>query len=115
MSISAGNKCGIMDQFVSVMAKAGYAVMIDCEQPLKPNCAQLVPMADPQLAVLVIDSGVRHELAGGEYNKRRQSCEAVVRKLKIKSLRYASMEMLEQGGYFSTILSSCLPFYCSSR
>lgn len=26
----AGNKCGIMDQFISVMAKEGHALLIDC-------------------------------------------------------------------------------------
>ena len=26
----AGNNCGIMDQFVSVMAKQGHALLIDC-------------------------------------------------------------------------------------
>ena len=27
----AGNKCGIMDQFISVMAKEGHALLIDCQ------------------------------------------------------------------------------------
>ena len=28
----AGNKCGIMDQFISIMAKEGHALLIDCSQ-----------------------------------------------------------------------------------
>lgn len=27
----AGNNCGIMDQFISVMAKEGHALLIDCQ------------------------------------------------------------------------------------
>jgi galactokinase len=28
----AGNKCGIMDQFISIMAKESHALLIDCSQ-----------------------------------------------------------------------------------
>ena len=28
----AGNKCGIMDQFISIMAKEGHALLIDCSK-----------------------------------------------------------------------------------
>ena len=82
------------------MAENGNALMIDCEQPLKKDCAQQVPLSDPSLVVLVADTSVRHKLAGGEYNKRRASCESAVSQLKVKSLRYASMEKLEEGYYF---------------
>lgn len=27
----AGNKCGIMDQFISIMAQEGHALLIDCQ------------------------------------------------------------------------------------
>ena len=87
-----------MDQCVSVMAREGCALLIDCEEPLKKDtCTKAIPFGDPRWAVVVTDSGVRHELAGGEYNKRRATCKAVVEKLKVKSLRYVSMETLEQG------------------
>ena len=35
----------------------------------------MVPLADPEVTVLIINSGVKHELASGEYAKRRQQCE----------------------------------------
>lgn len=99
ISFLSGNKCGIMDQFISAMAEEGKALMIDCEQPLKKDCAQQVPLSDADMAILVVDTGVRHNLAGGnnEYNQRRESCERVVQHLKVKSLRYATMDMLEKG------------------
>lgn len=100
-----GNKCGIMDQFISTMAKEGSALLIDCEQnemgELKEDCAQQIPLDDPDLVVLVVDSGVRRELVGGEYNKRRETCERAVSKLGVqgKSLRHVSMQQLEEGEY----------------
>ena len=87
-----------MDQFISSMADKDCALLIDCEQPLKQDCAQPLPLNDPDLVVLVIDSGARHQLAGGEYNKRRATCESAVRKLGVqKSLRYATMQQLLAG------------------
>lgn len=87
-----------MDQFISSMAKEGCALLIDCEQPLKETCSKLIPLRKPDVVVLVIDTGVRHELAGGEYNKRRETCESAVSKLGVqKSLRYASIQQLRDG------------------
>lgn len=102
----AGNKCGIMDQFICSMAEEGKALLIDCKQPLEANCACQVPFSDGELVVLVTDSGVRHALAGGaqEYNKRRASCESAAAKLNVKSLRYASMEnLIEAKGQLSEV------------
>ncbi len=78
-----GNPCGIMDQFVAVQAKCGHALMIDCRTLLY----DAIPFNDPNLAVLVINSGVKHELAGGQYTLRREACEAAARTLNVRSLR----------------------------
>ena len=45
----AGMPCGIMDQFISVMAEAGSALMIDC----RDLAATSVPLADPAVSVLI--------------------------------------------------------------
>ena len=92
-----------MDQFISSMAKKDNALLIDCEQPLKEDCEQplkedcatLIPFRSPDVVVLVTDTGVRHNLAAGEYNKRRETCEAAAFKLGVKSLRFASMQQLQ--------------------
>ena len=45
----AGMPCGIMDQFISVMGRAGSALMIDC----RDLAATSVPLADPAVSVLI--------------------------------------------------------------
>ncbi|KAM9296702.1 galactokinase [Gastrophryne carolinensis] len=83
--------CGIMDQFISVMGKEGYALLIDCRSlEVTP-----FPLTDPKLSVLITNSNVRHELTGGEYLTRRNQCETVARALGKGSLRDANMKELE--------------------
>ena len=45
--------------------------------------------------LVLVDSVVKHELVDSPYNKRRQSCENVARRLGIDTLRDADMEMLD--------------------
>ncbi len=45
--------------------------------------------------LVLVDSVVKHELVDSPYNKRRQSCENVARRLDIDTLRDADMEMLD--------------------
>ena len=52
---------------------------------------------DPGVVVLITNSNVRHELAGGEYEARRRDCEAVAQVLGKPSLREATTEDLEGG------------------
>src|SRR6266404_6293357 len=61
----AGMPCGIMDQFISVMGKKDHLLLLDCRSR-KP---ELVPMSDPAVALLIINTNVKHELTGGEYAK----------------------------------------------
>ncbi|XP_013415913.1 galactokinase [Lingula anatina] len=87
----AGLPCGIMDQFVSMMAKEGHALLIDCRH-LE---SKLVPLKDSNLTVLVTNSNVRHELTGSEYSTRKTQCGVAAEKMGKKSLRDATMEDLE--------------------
>lgn len=86
-----GVNCGIMDQFASVHGKKGNLMRLDCRSleyeyfPFNPECYSLV----------LVDSRVKHELKDSPYNKRRESCERVAKKLDIETLRDATMEMLE--------------------
>ena len=103
-----GNPCGIMDQFVAVLGEEGCALMIDCSN----QTYRSIPFNNPNLAVLVINSGVRHELAGGEYKKRRESCEAAASALMVSSLQSVSMEQLENGnGLFCVCMCVCLQLF----
>ena len=62
----AGNPCGIMDQFVSIFGDKGHAVFIDC---MKME-AESVPLDDPNCAVLITNSNVKHDLATSAYAER---------------------------------------------
>lgn len=88
-----GVPCGIMDQSVSLMAKSGSALLLDC----RDLDTRLVPfdLAASGLQLLVIDTQVQHALIDGGYAQRRQSCESVVAKLDIASLRDLSLSALE--------------------
>jgi galactokinase len=91
----AGVPCGLMDQWIVCHARPGQALLIDCRDGSSRN----VPLPDPARAcVLVIDSGVRHELAGGEYARRRASCESAARALGVPSLRDVDSEILRARG-----------------
>ena len=54
-----------------------------------------VPLSDPNVAVVVINSNVKHKLSESEYPKRRKRCEDTAKILGVKSLRDASMALLE--------------------
>ncbi len=84
--------CGIMDQFISANGKKDHALMLDC----KDLSYQLIPMMDPEVSVLVIDSAVKHSLADGGYAARRKNCEDACGILGVPSLREATLEMLEE-------------------
>jgi galactokinase len=70
----AGTLCGIMDQFVVTFGAAGSALMLDCRSLESQLLA--VPR---DLRLVVCNSMVRHELASGEYNRRRADCEIGVK------------------------------------
>jgi len=73
-----GVNCGIMDQYVSVFAEEGNAVLLDCDALTH----ELIPLATGEAKVVVCDTMVRRELAGSEYNVRRRECEEAVQMLK---------------------------------
>lgn len=60
-----------------------------------PYPVEQVPLRDPDVVVLIANSNVRHQLAGGEYEARRRDCEAVARVLGQPSLREATMADLK--------------------
>jgi galactokinase len=86
-----GAPCGIMDQFASTMGRADHALLIDC----RSYEARAVPLRDPGVCVLIVNTNVKHELSGGEYAERRAACEAAARTLGVKALRDATLEQLD--------------------
>lgn len=87
----AGVPCGIMDQFASVMCQADHLMLLDC----RSQKIEHIPLVDPHVTVLIINTKVKHELSGGEYAERRAQCESAARKLGMASLRDATLSQLE--------------------
>jgi len=88
-----GVPCGIMDQSVSLMATQGSALLLDCRDLTTKNIS--FDVASSGLELLIIDTQAHHALTDGGYAERRASCESVVAKLGVPSLRELSMEQLE--------------------
>jgi galactokinase len=91
-----GARVGIMDQFVSCMGKAGHAFFLDC----RSLEFQFVPIP-AGIRLVVCNTMVKHDLATGAYNTRREECEEGVRCFAkwdptIRALRDVSVEMLDQ-------------------
>lgn len=92
-----GTKSGIMDQFTSVFARAGNAMLLDC----RSLEIDYVPIEFDDVSIVVIDSKVKHDLATSEYNSRRAECEEGVAILReqlpeISSLRDVSVDEFDQ-------------------
>ncbi|HEX4748386.1 MAG TPA: galactokinase [Bryobacteraceae bacterium] len=88
----AGMPCGIMDQYASVFGKEGAAVQIDCRSLQH----EYVPLPD-EVAIIAVNSMVKHELGSSAYRERVAECRAAVEAMQaidpaIQSLRDASPE-----------------------
>jgi galactokinase len=93
-----GTRCGVMDQFASCRGAADRVLLLDCrslEFRLSP--------VDPSVRLVICNSMVHHELAGSEYNRRREQCEDGVARLKtalpdIRALRDVTAGDLDRHG-----------------
>lgn len=90
-----GMKCGIMDQFVSLLAQRNKALFLDCHS----LDYQLVPLDREDLRVVIANTMVERELVDSQYNQRRKECEEGVEILReflpeIRSLRDVTIEDL---------------------
>jgi len=105
-----GVKCGIMDQFASMMGKRGSALLLDC----KSMEFNYVPVPQEDFSIVLCNSNVEHNLANSEYNVRRSQCEEGLALIQaefneIKSLRDATHGQLIKVKYKMdpTIYSRC--------
>jgi galactokinase len=91
-----GARVGIMDQFVSCLGKEGHALLLDC----RSLDFEFIPIPD-HVRMVICNTMVKHQHAGGEYNRRREECEEGVRILSrwypaIRALRDLSVDQLAQ-------------------
>ena len=87
----AGVPCGIMDQTIVEQGEQGCVLLLDCAEDL---ISSIIPCDDPQIAWLVIHSGVSHDLADGAYAQRRAECEMICEALQVGSLRDVTPETI---------------------
>ena len=84
----AGTPCGIMDQTASVSARAGHALLLDTRSMRTEHVP--LSLADGDLALLVINTNVAHQLRDGGYAARRRECELAAEVLGVAALRDAT-------------------------
>jgi galactokinase len=77
-----GAQVGIMDQLAASLGEESGALLVDT----RDLTYQKVPLPDV-LELAVIDSGVKHSNARGEYNTRRRECERACALLGVQQLR----------------------------
>lgn len=84
-----GTRCGIMDQFTVLFAKAGHVMLLDT----RTLDFEAIPLP-PGIAIVICNTMVRHDLASSHYNERRAECERAAHLLNVRALRDVSMEQL---------------------
>ncbi|MGB7784729.1 MAG: galactokinase [Salinimicrobium sp.] len=92
-----GTKCGIMDQYASILSRKDHLILLDCRS-LK---ASFVPADFKDYKLLLLNTRVSHSLADSEYNSRRAECEQVVEIVQkkypeVSSLREVNFDILEE-------------------
>lgn len=85
----AGVRSGIMDQFASVFGHEGHALFLDCRS---------MEWAEVSVSsrFLICNTKTKHDLAEGEYNKRRAECESAAAFFGKAALRDVSVEEFER-------------------
>lgn len=68
---ASGVRSGILDQAASCLGRSGKAILLDC----RSLAYRYLPFDEPGISMVVIDTGVRRELAASAYNERRSQCE----------------------------------------
>jgi galactokinase len=69
-NVFVGARSGIMDQFIACAGKQDHALLLDC----RSLEYRLLPIP-PHVRLIICNSMVKHEHAGGQYNVRRDEVE----------------------------------------
>ncbi|REJ84722.1 MAG: galactokinase [Acidobacteria bacterium] len=91
-----GVQCGLMDPYACLHGSEGGVVLLDCRSETHHE----VPFPS-DLALLLVDTGVRRRLAGSGFNSRRDECVAAAQALRtlwpeLRTLRDVPAEELER-------------------
>jgi galactokinase len=91
-----GMPCGIMDQYISIFGREHAAICIDCR-----SLEHQVALLPDEVALLAVNTMVKHELASSAYKERTEQCAAAVEIIARQfpgtaSLRDVTPEIFEQ-------------------
>lgn len=90
-AVVVGANCGNMDQLIAALGQQDHLLMIDC------RTLETLPTPVPEgVAVMIVNSHVKHDLVNGEYNIRRQQCEQAAAFFGVKALRDVSVKQFYQ-------------------
>ena len=84
-----GVKSGLLDQATSVFGRADHLVFLD----FQTDAITTVPFP-PNFALVIADSGKKHNLLQSKYNTRREECAAAAQALGVATLRDVTPEHL---------------------
>lgn len=87
-----GTKCGIMDQYASVMSKKDHVILLDCQSIIH----EYIPLDIEPYKILLLNTNVSHSLASSEYNTRRKECEKGVGIIKQKYKEVNSLRGVDE-------------------
>lgn len=89
-----GVRCGIMDQFASMCGKKDHVLFLDCRS------LEWEPLEIPKnIAIIIADTTIRHNLSSGAYNKNRKMCETAVNILNKYIPGLISLRDVNQGDF----------------
>lgn len=94
-NVFCGVPCGVMDQIASACGVEGHTLLLDC----RTLQFETVPFPR-EWAVVVADSGVRHDVAGPEYRRRQEECRVALELAReafpeVRAVRDLNLEHLE--------------------
>jgi galactokinase len=84
-----GVSCGLLDQVSSIFGRKDHVVFLDC----RAETVDTIPFPE-DLALLIVHSGVKHALTGGEYNERREQCFEAAKRMGAPALRDVTSDQL---------------------
>ncbi len=73
-----GVQCGIMDPYAVALSRPGHVLWLEC----KDARVQHLPLDAQELLVAIVDSGIRRELAKGDFNQRVAECKQAFAQLR---------------------------------
>jgi len=76
----AGVRCGILDQAAILLARKDSVLLLDCLEQTREH----LPLDSGRVAVAVMDTGVRRELAQSAFNQRVAECTLALARLQAR-------------------------------